>query len=436
MLKYLNMNRTTVIVLGDFLSFLISFILLILIRFAPQNYLFAINSHLLPFIILYLSWVLIFYIFGLYDLFSIKPTIPYLKRWIMAILTSFAVGILLFYFVPIFGIAPKLNLIIQIIGFSIFSFLFRRSIYTLFSKTITQPVIFIGNSLCLSELKEIISSHPQIGLKINGHFENINDVNIDLDKIKNLVIIIDKKTETQNQNILNLYKKGIEIIDTAEAYEKYLYKIPVEYVDLSFVVENIKTKKDIFYIISTFIINTIFSIIILIITSPFLIISAIFIYLHDNGSIFYIQERVGLNGKIFKLYKLRSMSMDAEKNGAQWSTGANDTRVTPIGKIIWKLHIDELPQMINILKGDISLVGPRPERPEFVELLNKDITYYSFRHIVRPGFTGWAQIKYFYANTVVTSKEKFEYDLYYIKNRNVFIDLGVIARTIQIIFTH
>jgi lipopolysaccharide/colanic/teichoic acid biosynthesis glycosyltransferase len=130
------------------------------------------------------------------------------------------------------------------------------------------------------------------------------------------------------------------------------------------------------------------------------------------------------------------MRVGSEKDGAQWSVGPNDARITPVGKIIRKLHIDELPQMINILKGDISFVGPRPERPEFVELLNKEIPYYSFRHIVRPGFTGWAQIKYFYVNTVVTSKEKFEYDLYYIKNRNVFIDLGVIARTIQIVFTH
>jgi lipopolysaccharide/colanic/teichoic acid biosynthesis glycosyltransferase len=119
-----------------------------------------------------------------------------------------------------------------------------------------------------------------------------------------------------------------------------------------------------------------------------------------------------------------------------WSTGKHDDRVTPIGKIIRKLHIDEIPQMINILKGDISLVGPRPERPEFVSKLEKDISYYSFRHIIRPGFTGWAQIKYRYANTMEDSKEKFEYDLYYIKNRNIFLDFGIIIRTIQIIFTH
>jgi exopolysaccharide biosynthesis polyprenyl glycosylphosphotransferase len=430
------MNRIWLIVFGDFASFLISFILLIFIRFDRQDYLFAINQHFLPFTILYLSWILIFYIFGLYDLFAIKPTIPYIRRWVIALLCSFVVGILLFYFVPIFSISPKTNLVIQVLGFGIFSFLFRRIIYNFFSKTITQPTILIGDSIYLSELGKTISSNPQIGLKILGHFSTIGEININLEKIKDLVIILDKKIDIKDQNILNFYQQGIEIFDTAKAYEKYLYKIPVEYIDLSFIVEELNTKKDILYMFASKIINILFSIIIIIISSPFVIISSMFIYFHDHGPILYIQERVGLNGKIFKLYKLRSMVLDSEKDGAKWSTGHNDSRITPIGRIIRRLHIDEIPQMINILKGDISLVGPRPERPEFVNLLSKDIPYYSFRHIIRPGFTGWAQIKYRYANTIEDSREKFEYDLYYIKNRNIFIDFGIIARTIQIIFTH
>jgi len=430
------MNRIWLIVFGDFASFLISFLMLIFIRFDRQNYLFAINQHFLPFTILYLSWILIFYIFGLYDLFAIKPTIPYIRRWAIALLCSFVVGILLFYFVPIFAISPKTNLVIQVLGFGIFSFLFRRIIYNLFSKTITQPTILIGDSIYLSELGKTISSNPQIGLKILGHFSTISEINLNLEKIKNLVIILDKKIDIQDQNILNFYQQGIEIFDTAKAYEKYLYKIPVEYIDLSFIVEELNTKKDILYMFASKIINILFSIIILVITSPFILIASIFIYLHDHGPILYIQERVGLNGKVFKLYKLRSMVLDSEKDGAKWSTGHNDSRITPIGRIIRRLHIDEIPQMINILRGDISLVGPRPERPEFVNLLSKDIPYYSFRHIIRPGFTGWAQIKYRYANTIEDSREKFEYDLYYIKNRNIFLDFGIIARTIQIIFTH
>lgn len=436
MLKYPYMNRAGLILWGDFMAFWVSFILLILIRFESKNYMHAINEHFLPFTILYLSWILIFYIFGLYDLFSIKPTIPYLKRWIIALLCSFAVGIIFFYYVPMFGIAPKVNLIIQIVGFGFFSFLSRRIIYNLFSKTIIQPTILIGDSIYLSELEKTIIKNPQIGLKIIGYYRKISDIKVNLEKIKNLVIILDKDIETQDQNILNFYKKGVEIIDTAKAYEKYLYKIPVGYIDISFIVENVRIRMDTFYKAVTFMINIIFSVVILIICSPLLIIGSLLIYTHDKGPILYIQERVGLNGKVFKLYKLRSMIIESEKDGAKWCTGNNDSRITPVGKIIRKLHIDEIPQMINILKGDLSLVGPRPERPEFVNLLDKDIPYYSFRHVIRPGFTGWAQIKYRYANTTEDSKEKFEYDLYYIKNRNIFIDFGIILRTIQIIFTH
>jgi lipopolysaccharide/colanic/teichoic acid biosynthesis glycosyltransferase len=435
------MNRAWLIVFGDFISFLISFILLIFIRFSPGDYIFAINTHTSPFIILYLFWVLIFYVFGLYDLVTIKPTIPYLKRWILALTSSFVIGLLLFYFVPIFGISPKINLFIQVALFGFFSFLFRRIIYTLFARAITRPTILIGDSSYLNELKNTIEKNPQIGLSVVGHYKNINEFDLKDINLNNILLILDKNSETLEENILNIYKKGIDIIDTAKAYEKYLFKIPVEYIDMTFVVENINIKKDMAYKILTFIINNIFAITILIISSPIMLIAVVARLIEDGRPIFIKQKRVGLNGKIFNLYKMRSMIVlspdgSAETTKAIWSTGTNDKRITPVGKIIRKLHIDEIPQMINIIKGDISLVGPRPERPEFVYPLENTIPHYKLRHVIRPGFTGWAQIKYRYASTVKDSKEKFEYDLYYIKNRNIFLDFGIIMRTIQIIFTH
>jgi len=435
------MKRTSIIFFGDFISFVLAFVILAFLRLSGQNDLASASNHILPFLILYFSWALVFYMFGLYDLLSIKPTIPYLKRWAIALLCSFGVGIILFYFVPIFGISPKLNLIIQIILFGIFSFSFRRIIYTLFSKTITQPAILIGESSYLLELEKNIKINPQVGIHIIHHFKYLNDMDIDLGKIKNLVIIIDKNIGFKSDDILNLYRKNIEILDTAKAYEKYLTKIPVEYIDLSFVIEEVNTKKDIFYQIISWFLDKLFAILTLIITSPLLLIGIIARAIEDGRPIFIKQQRIGLNGKIFNIYKLRSMialSPDgsAETNGPVWATGKDDPRITKVGKVIRKLHIDEIPQMINVLAGDISLIGPRPERPEFVEMLSKDIPYYSFRHIVKPGFTGWAQIKYHYANSVLSSKEKFKYDLYYVKNRNIFMDFGICLRTIQIIFTH
>ncbi|KKP60269.1 MAG: Sugar transferase involved in lipopolysaccharide synthesis [Candidatus Nomurabacteria bacterium GW2011_GWE1_35_16] len=359
----------------------------------------------------------------------------------MALASSFVLGLLLFYFLPIFGISPKVNLVIQVALFGFFSFLFRRIIYTLFARTLIEPAILVGDSPSLIELEKTIKANPQIGLQIIKHFKNTNDIDSHLEEIKSPVIILDKNIEVSEKNILNLYKKGIEIMDTAKAYEKYLLKIPVAYIDMSFIIENVDTRKNLLYTSTIFITDRIFALSLLVITSPLLILAMIARLIEDGRPIFIKQKRVGLNGKVFDLYKLRSMIVlssdgSAETTEAKWSTGKDDTRITPLGKIVRRLHIDEIPQMINILKGDLSLVGPRPERPEFVTPLEKTIPHYDLRHIVRPGFTGWAQIKYRYANTIEDSKEKFEYDLYYIKNRNIFLDFGIILRTIQIIFTH
>ena len=301
------MNRTWLIVFGDFVSFLVSFILLILIRFNKSSYSHAINSHTVPFIILYLFWVLIFYIFGLYDLITIKPTIPYLKRWILALISSFIVGLLLFYLVPIFGISPKLNLVIQVSLFGIFSFLFRRIVYTIYSKAFTRPVIFVGSSNYLNELAKTIEINPQIGLSILNHFKNTNEINSNLiNTQKNLIIILDKNINEPEENILRFYKQGIEIIDTAKAYEKYLLKIPADYIDINFIIKNININKNILYTSTIFVTDRLFALFILIITSPLLLLAIIAKLIEDGGPIFIKQKRVGLNNKIFDLYGVRN----------------------------------------------------------------------------------------------------------------------------------
>jgi exopolysaccharide biosynthesis polyprenyl glycosylphosphotransferase len=430
------MKRMWLVFLGDFLSFWISSVLVLFLRYGSLSLFEQIQRHVLPFTILYFSWILIFFLFGLYDLLTIKPTIPHLKRFGLAILFSFIIGIFFFYFMPIFGISPKTNLAFQIIGFSSFSFLLRRFLYTLYSSQITRKTILSGETEYLKELHNIIDANPQTGLKVISYTQNLQEALQKYSNQKNLLFIFESfSNNVPEKSIINLYRNKTEILDIAKAYEKYLFKIPIGYISQTWIIENINTNKEIVYDLFVRIIDIVFSVIILLIFLPFLVVSSIFIYLYDHGPIFYIQERVGLNGKIFKLYKLRSMIINSEKNGAIWST-KNDPRITPIGKVIRKLHFDEIPQMINILKGDITLVGPRPERPEFVKILQEKIPNYGLRHIIRPGFTGWAQIKYRYASTTNDQREKFEYDLYYIKNKNIFINFGIILKTIQIIFTH
>jgi len=171
-----------------------------------------------------------------------------------------------------------------------------------------------------------------------------------------------------------------------------------------------------------------------IVTWPVMLITAILIKLDEGMSapIFYLQERVGLDGQAFNIYKFRSMRIDAEKNGAQMAS-ENDDRTTTIGKFIRKYRVDELPQILNVLRGDMGFVGPRPERPEFVQQLIKNLPYYNERHNVKPGLTGWAQLKYPYGSTEEDSLEKLKYDLYYVKHRSFMLDLLILIRTVEIV---
>ena len=178
-------------------------------------------------------------------------------------------------------------------------------------------------------------------------------------------------------------------------------------------------------------IEFIFALLLLIIAVPICILACIAIYVELRVNPIYTQKRVGLNGRVFKIYKLRSMYLDAEKNGPKWAS-ENDERITKVGRIIRKTRIDELPQLVNILKRDMSFIGPRPERPEFIREFIKYIPDFNDRLLVKPGITGWAQVNGGYS---LTPKEKLEFDKYYIKNRGFKLDLLILIKTIIVIFT-
>ena len=178
-------------------------------------------------------------------------------------------------------------------------------------------------------------------------------------------------------------------------------------------------------------IEFIFSLLLLIIAVPICILACIAIYVELRVNPIYTQKRVGLNGRVFKIYKLRSMYINAEKDGPKWAS-ENDERITKVGRIIRKTRIDELPQLVNILKRDMSFIGPRPERPEFIKEFIKYIPDFNDRLLVKPGITGWAQVNGGYS---LTPKEKLEFDKYYIKNRGFKLDLLILIKTIIVIFT-
>ena len=227
---------------------------------------------------------------------------------------------------------------------------------------------------------------------------------------------------------------GTPVYGLEEFYERHWFKVPVFHLQSGWFVFShgfellqnplgLRTKR---------ILDVLFSLALFILLSPLMLIVALLIRLDSKGPAIYRQKRTGKDGKLFTLYKFRSMRKDAEQKGARWAS-ANDLRVTRIGRFIRVTRIDELPQLINVIRGDMSFVGPRPERPEFNEMLEKEIPYYDSRYLVRPGITGWAQVMRTYGASVEDAHEKLQYDLYYIKNYSLLLDIAILLKTLRVI---
>ncbi|MGD0283269.1 MAG: TIGR03013 family XrtA/PEP-CTERM system glycosyltransferase, partial [Dissulfurispiraceae bacterium] len=234
------------------------------------------------------------------------------------------------------------------------------------------------------------------------------------------------------RDVLRCKMNGIEVMDAPSFYELVNGKLMLEQITPSWIIFSSGFHRTIFFNLSKRYIDIILSTIGLLLTAPLFPIIALVIKLDSPGPVFFRQTRVGNREKLFKLYKFRTMRQDAEEQtGAIWAM-KNDPRITRLGNFFRKSRIDEIPQLYNVLKGDMSFVGPRPERPEFVEKLKQIIPYYSKRHFIKPGLTGWAQVKYPYGASVEDAIEKLRYDLYYIKNIGHFLDTLIFFETIKV----
>jgi sugar transferase (PEP-CTERM system associated) len=241
----------------------------------------------------------------------------------------------------------------------------------------------------------------------------------------------DRRGTIPMQELLDLRMHGVKIEEATTWLEKISGKIEVENLSPSWLVFGEGFRRSTAFIVVRRVISVVISLIGLICALPFFPLIMLAIRLDSEGPVFYSQTRVGKAGRTFKVVKFRTMRQDAEAaNGPQWADN-NDPRVTRIGKFLRFSRIDEIPQLWCVLKGDMAFVGPRPERPEFIEQLSKEIPYYGVRHMVRPGLTGWAQVKYKYGSTVEDAREKLQYDLYYIKNASIGLDLLIMFQTIK-----
>jgi len=312
----------------------------------------------------------------------------------------------------------------------------------------SERVLLMGNSSILGEVITVLLGRPEFGYKLVGYLcedhpcdfpipclGTVTDVRAVCEQHRPMRIVVgmaERRNRLPVQDLLEIRFGGVFVEDAADTYEMALHRVCSSKIQPSQLIfssmlgprRNAITLQ-VFY-------SLLISFIGLIVAAPFMLLTALAVKLTSKGPMLYRQRRVGLNGRLFTVYKFRSMYVDAEAHtGAVWAS-KDDPRITPLGKWLRKLRLDELPQLWNVLKGDMAIVGPRPERPEFVDMLAQQIPYYRQRLAVKPGITGWAQINHKYGDTLVDSMIKLEFDLYYIKHLAPALDFYIIFHTIKV----
>jgi exopolysaccharide biosynthesis polyprenyl glycosylphosphotransferase len=414
---------------GDVSVLYIALWLTLFIRFGQQYAPAEWQKHFIPFSVLYIVWLALFYAFGLYDLRLAKNNEQFYASVFKALIICFIVGILFFYVFSGFGIAPKINLLLNI-GIILFLFSLWRQLYNFFIKypILHQEITIIGKHPHAVELQARINKNPQLGYKVSALIDPTSEPIPPNTQMILIAVQLQDHFEFTKHLFHNITRYTIG--DFSTFYEASTGKIPLSQIDELWFLGNLKERDKEIYETSKRVTDIFLATMLLVVTvvlTPFV---ALAIKLDSKGSVIYSQTRVGKNGKNFRLLKFRSMAENSESNGAVWAQ-RYDPRVTRIGKILRATYLDELPQCVNVLKGDMSFVGPRPERPEFVDNLENEIPFYQVRHIIKPGITGWAQVNFPYADSKEKALEKLQYELFYVKNRSFLLDAKILLKTLN-----
>jgi len=315
-----------------------------------------------------------------------------------------------------------------------------------------ERVLVLGTSEGGVSLVKHILGHPEYNMKVVGFLdERGQDIGKSLvnpriigatqdveeivarEKIDRVVLSLrERRGGTPVRELLNLKLAGTRVEDVHSCFERLSGRITLEHLSPSWLILSDGFKKSLIVLAAKRAMDILVSSIILFLVSPLLPLVAIAIYLESGLPIFFRQTRVGHRGREFQLLKFRSMVQDAEKNGPQWAT-QQDSRVTRVGRFLRKTRLDEVPQLFNVFRGEMSLVGPRPERPVFCEMLSEKIPFFNLRHAVRPGLTGWAQVRFRYGANLEDAKGKLELDLFYLKNLSLLVDLAILFETVKVV---
>jgi len=433
--------------LGDIIIIIFSLNLAYYIRLKSLIDISSLNYGILVILFLLITYLISFYIFDLYNTRLDYKNIRFFSLVVGALILVSLFAVIFFYFFPY-----KLGRGVFVISLALTGALITvwRIVYSsLLKLTVPQRnVLIIGTKRKAEAIYSLIKMNPEYKViamfdknirKIESSNEKSSEEILSLEKIVDDyqvddVIVTTEPTKKLNKELVNCKMKGINIYDIPSLFEALLYKLPISNINPrwflytdgfgklgSKIYKRLKRMIDLFT-----------SSLLLIINFPIGIIISLAIKLSSKGPLFLIQERIGENNKPFKIIKFRTMVTGAEKGEPKWAE-EDDPRVTSLGKILRKTRLDELPQIINVIKGEMSLVGPRPEREFFVKKLMDKIPFYSYRFSVKPGLTGWAQINYKYGDSDKDALEKLQYELYYVKNMSLLLDFRILLQTVRIV---
>ncbi len=430
-----NKRESILFFIGDLFVFFFSLWISLFIRNLQIPTSSVYFEHTVPFTIIFVLWILVFFITGLYDKYTtiLKSKIP-LIIFNAQVFNSF-IAVVFFYIVPYFGITPKTILFIDILISFILIYIWRVYGQFIFKVKRKIPAIIVGSREEMFALEKEVNSNFRVNLKFVS-FINLDKVaSVDLIKeimdlvyAENVSVIVidlkDSRIEPILPNLYNLIFSEIKFIDFYKIYEDIFDRIPLTLVKYDWFLENISLKPNLGFDILKRLFDIVVSIVLLVVFIVLLPFVYILIKIEDNGKIFFVQDRIGKKNKIIKIYKFRTMT--------------SNEKITKIGNFLRKTRIDELPQILNVLRGNLSLIGPRPEKPDLVYLYEKEIPYYNIRHLTKPGLSGWAQIcqdnpPKFEVNFNDT-KTKISYDLFYLKNKSIILDINIALKTIGSIF--
>lgn len=442
--------RNIVFVLGEGLILFLAILVATYLYEGEESFLANIDLFVLRVFLVMASCQVCLYYFDLYDLSRRVSLADTIIRAMQALGFACIALALIYYLFPSVIIETK----VLVVGYAIvcFSIGFWRFFYAIVleRRMFTQSVLLIGDGELAEKIAREIEEKRDSGFKIvafagvseplyNPHnlprvptwvelCRGVNELGVD----KIVVALDDKRGKMPVRELLECRSSGVSVVKGLEFYEELAGKIVVEKTNPSWLVFSEGFNKSRLFCVVKRFVDIVAAAIGLVVSLPVMLLTAVLIKIDSTGPVLYSQERVGENGKNIKVFKFRSMRVDAEASGAVWAK-KNDDRVTRVGSFIRKVRIDEIPQMWTVLMGGMSFVGPRPERPMFVEQLVQKIPYYALRHTVKPGLTGWAQVCYPYGASEEDALRKLEYDLYYIKNMTIWMDLIIILQTIKIV---